>query len=107
MGVGAGYRSKPSCFTSACEGIQGQPRLPKEELRSLFIEQAKKYLDVPYAKRFCSPGTAAYDSALFLDCCGLVRRVMRDLQSEFGFTIKGWNQNYVCAVLCWLCPCCS
>lgn len=36
-----------------------------------------------------------YKSKLFLDCCGLVRRVMRDLAEDFGFIIGPWNQAYM------------
>ena len=36
-----------------------------------------------------------YKSPLFLDCCGLVRQVMRDLQGDFGFRIGPWNQSYM------------
>lgn len=32
---------------------------------------------------------------MFLDCCGLVRRVMRDLEDDFGFRIGSGNQNYM------------
>lgn len=36
-----------------------------------------------------------YNSSIFLDCCGLVRRVMRDLEKDFGFRIGGGNQAYM------------
>jgi len=36
-----------------------------------------------------------YESKIFLDCCGLVRRVMYDLAKEFGFIIGPWNQSYM------------
>ena len=36
----------------------------------------------------------AYNSELFLDCCGLVRWVLKDLKEEFGFTTGPWNQAY-------------
>ena len=36
-----------------------------------------------------------YHSSLFLDCCGLVRQVLRDLKEEFGFAIGRWNQAYM------------
>lgn len=36
-----------------------------------------------------------YKSKLFLDCCGLVRKVMRDLAEDFGFIIGPWNQAYM------------
>ena len=36
-----------------------------------------------------------YSSKLFLDCCGLIRRVMRDLEEDFGFRIGNGNQAYM------------
>ena len=36
-----------------------------------------------------------YDAPLYLDCCGLVRRVLLDLKEDFGFTIGRWNQAYM------------
>ena len=36
-----------------------------------------------------------FDAPLFLDCCGLVRRVLRDLHHDFGFRIGPWNQAYM------------
>ncbi|KAL3861129.1 hypothetical protein ACJMK2_007198, partial [Sinanodonta woodiana] len=36
-----------------------------------------------------------YNSSLFLDCCGLVRQVVRDLADDFGFQIGSWNQAYM------------
>ncbi|XP_041061666.1 uncharacterized protein LOC121287805 isoform X2 [Carcharodon carcharias] len=35
-----------------------------------------------------------YESPLLLDCCGLVRRVVRDLKDDFGFVIGPGNQAY-------------
>ncbi|CAF0834722.1 unnamed protein product [Rotaria sp. Silwood1] len=64
-------------------------------LRLKFVEQAKRYLGIPYAKKYFEPGTPEYESKLFLDCCGLVRRVMYDLSKEFGFVIGPWNQSYM------------
>jgi len=66
----------------------------KEELRKKFIETAKKYIGVPYAKRYHKPGDPLYDAPIFLDCCALVRQVVRDLREDFGFTLGRWNQNY-------------
>eukprot|EP00118_Oscarella_pearsei_P012767 m.96294 g.96294 ORF g.96294 m.96294 type:complete len:675 (+) comp36906_c0_seq2:68-2092(+) len=65
-----------------------------EKLRKKFLEQAKQYLGVPYAKKFHEPGSPDYDAPLFLDCCALVRRVLRDLKEDFGFTVGPWNQAY-------------
>lgn len=36
-----------------------------------------------------------YDAPLFLDCCGLIRKVLRDLKEEFAFDIGPWNQAYM------------
>ena len=59
------------------------------------MEHAKKYFGIPYAKKYFPEGTPEHSSPLFLDCCGLVRRVMRDLEKEFGFRIGGGNQAYM------------
>jgi len=32
---------------------------------------------------------------VFLDCCGLLRRVLRDLRHDFGFRVGPWNQSYL------------
>ncbi|XP_029433938.1 inactive polyglycylase TTLL10 isoform X3 [Rhinatrema bivittatum] len=64
------------------------------QLRRRFLEQAQSYIGVPYAKKYHEPGTPEYESPLFLDCCGLIRRVLRDLKSEFGFVIGPGNQAY-------------
>jgi len=69
----------------------------KAALRAKFIEQAKKYLGVPYARRFQSADTPV--APLYLDCCGLIRKSLWDLQSEFGFLIGRWNQAYQMDVL--------
>jgi hypothetical protein len=34
------------------------------------------------------------DQPLFLDCCALVRRCVKDLRMDFGFQLKGGNQAY-------------
>lgn len=64
-------------------------------LRQKFLNQAKKYYGYPYAKKYWPPDSPEYKSKLFLDCCGLVRRVMRDLAEDFGFIIGPWNQAYM------------
>lgn len=70
----------------------------KERLRAKFIETAKKYMGVPYAKRHLKPGDPNYDSPLFLDCCGLIRQVVFDLREDFGFTLQRWNQVRAIAI---------
>lgn len=64
----------------------------KDELRAKFIEASKKYLGVPYAERYKADDAPI--APLYLDCCGLIRQVVKDLQSEFGFVIGRWNQCY-------------
>ncbi|XP_065190184.1 uncharacterized protein LOC135821049 isoform X3 [Sycon ciliatum] len=66
-----------------------------ERLRCMFLERTKHYFGVPYAKRYQKAGTPEYDAPLFLDCCGLVRQVLRDLADEFGFAVGPWNQAYM------------
>ncbi|XP_077863250.1 uncharacterized protein LOC144346250 [Saccoglossus kowalevskii] len=63
-------------------------------LRMKFLETAKRYFGVPYARRYHEPGTPMYDAPLFLDCCALTRQVLRDLKEDFGFNIGLWNQAY-------------
>ncbi|XP_060575183.1 probable beta-tubulin polyglutamylase isoform X1 [Ruditapes philippinarum] len=64
-------------------------------LRQKFVNQAKKYFGYPYARKYWPPDSPEYKSKLFLDCCGLVRRVMRDLADDFGFILGPWNQAYM------------
>ena len=64
----------------------------KAQLRQLFIDKAKSYIGVPYAKRY-QPEDAPI-APLYLDCCGLIRQVLVDLSPEFGFTTGRWNQCY-------------
>lgn len=64
-------------------------------LRLKFVEQAKLYFGIPYKKINFPPDSPEYNSKLFLDCCGLVRRVMRDLEKDFGFRIGPGNQAYM------------
>ncbi|KAK7469560.1 hypothetical protein BaRGS_00036408, partial [Batillaria attramentaria] len=66
-----------------------------ETLRRKFLQQAKRYFGVPYARKYWAKDTPEYKSPLFLDCCGLVRQVMRDLEADFGFRIGPWNQAYM------------
>jgi len=65
-----------------------------EWLRAKFLNQALKYLGVPYAKKYHEEGSPDYDAPLYLDCCALVRRVLRDMKTELGFCIGRWNQAY-------------
>ena len=61
----------------------------KDNLRQKFIDQALSYLGVPYSKKH-----HPQDLPLYLDCCGLVRQVLKDLREEFGFVTGKWNQAY-------------
>ena len=66
----------------------------KNKLRKKFIETAKKYMGVPYGKKFHKEGSELYNAPLFLDCCALVRKAMWDLKEEFGFILGGGHQSY-------------
>eukprot|EP01041_Mallomonas_annulata_P000088 gene88-116_t len=69
----------------------------KNSLRMKFIDNAKKYLGVPYHQKYRAPDAEL--SPLYLDCCGLVRQCVRDLKEDFGFMIANWNQAYQIDVL--------
>eukprot|EP00656_Telonema_subtile_P030392 TRINITY_DN33371_c0_g1_i1.p1 TRINITY_DN33371_c0_g1~~TRINITY_DN33371_c0_g1_i1.p1 ORF type:complete len:355 (+),score=47.16 TRINITY_DN33371_c0_g1_i1:177-1241(+) len=64
----------------------------KLRLREAFVAQARTYLGTPYSKSNCRPEDVGAE--LYLDCCGLVRRVLQDLQSDFGFVVGQGNQAY-------------
>jgi hypothetical protein len=64
----------------------------KNALRNKFLEKARTYLGVPYARRFEEPSKP--EATLYLDCCALVRKCVQDLSTEFGFIIGKWNQAY-------------
>jgi hypothetical protein len=66
----------------------------RDQLRQKFIDQAFKYIGVPYSKKYYEEGDKYFDSPLFLDCCGLIRKCVNDLSEEFGFSLFGWNQQY-------------
>jgi len=66
----------------------------KKKLREKFVETAKKYIGVPYAKRYHKQGDPLFDAPLFLDCCGIVWQVCKDMQEDLGFEIDVWNQAY-------------
>eukprot|EP00238_Polyblepharides_amylifera_P006710 CAMPEP_0196594144 /NCGR_PEP_ID=MMETSP1081-20130531/77463_1 /TAXON_ID=36882 /ORGANISM="Pyramimonas amylifera, Strain CCMP720" /LENGTH=207 /DNA_ID=CAMNT_0041918321 /DNA_START=120 /DNA_END=740 /DNA_ORIENTATION=+ len=74
-------------------------------LREDFIMQALSYLGVPYGKRFHEEGYCTCEGCiesqvqlreepLFLDCCALIRRCVKDLKSDFGFQLGLGNQGY-------------
>jgi cell wall-associated NlpC family hydrolase len=84
----------PGSDTSAPPS-RAKPTMPRADLRKLFIDQAMSYLGVPYARRYFKRGSKELDSPIFLDCCGLVRRSVRDLKDLFGFKLKNFNQNYM------------
>jgi len=69
----------------------------KSALRTKFIEQSRKYFGVPYHIKY--KDAEAPEAPLYLDCCGLVRQVVRDLVDDFGFLIAKWNQAYQCDML--------
>lgn len=85
----------PRARADACEDSQESVRRRDEDqLRARFVETCKQYLGVPYARKSHEPDDPDYGSPLFLDCCGLVRRAVQDLQEDFGFRIGKWNQAY-------------
>lgn len=68
----------------------------KRDIRLKFVDTAKKYLGVPYHKKYADPSIKFPDGldGVYLDCCGLVRQSVRDMRSDFDFLIGNWNQAY-------------
>ena len=62
----------------------------KAVLRQKFISRAKYYIGTPYARKYQSEDIP--ESPLYLDCCGLIRQILHDLQKDFGFVPGKWNQ---------------
>lgn len=65
-----------------------------ERLRQRFVDTCMGYIGLPYSRKKHAPDDPDYHAPLFLDCCGLVRRAVQDLQEDFGFGIGRWNQAY-------------
>lgn len=67
----------------------------KAQLRAKLVEQAKAYFGVPYSRKYHTNNCQlAQPDQKFLDCSGLVRQVVQDLQDDFGFTLASRNQAY-------------
>lgn len=79
-----------ACRDAALSG--GRTQEYKDALRHKFVETAKRYIGVPYGIKYKKEDEPV--APLYLDCCGLVRQVVQDLQEEFGFVIGKWNQAY-------------
>ena len=75
----------------------------KELLREKWVTQLKSYLDVPYHKRYADPETVQgrkdLQKGLFLDCCGIIRQVSADLETEMGWKLGRGNQAYQYALM--------
>ncbi|KAJ1441571.1 hypothetical protein B484DRAFT_322474, partial [Ochromonadaceae sp. CCMP2298] len=79
-----------ACRSAALAG--GRTEDFKGQLRIKFVEQAKRYVGVPYGIKYKKEEDPV--APLYLDCCGLVRQCVQDLQEDFGFVIGKWNQAY-------------
>ncbi|CAD7947072.1 unnamed protein product [Amoebophrya sp. A25] len=66
----------------------------KDALRQKWIDALKKYIGVPYAKRYVEEGSDEWNKGVFLDCCALLRQASADLESEWGWKLGRWNQTY-------------
>jgi hypothetical protein len=81
---------------AGCPGGAGaRDQTFRDALRLKFVETCKQYIGIPYHARYhTDPDSEHFNAPLYLDCCGLVRRALQDLQADFGFKIGRWNQNY-------------
>ena len=64
-----------------------------QQLRQKFIDTAKSLIGIPYGKKYLI-NHPEYKGNLFLDCCGLIRHVVKLLENDFGFCLDRWNQSY-------------
>ena len=64
-----------------------------QNLRQKFISTAKSLIGIPYCKKYLIDHPE-YKGDLFLDCCGLIRHVVKLLKDDFGFCLDRWNQSY-------------
>eukprot|EP00392_Amoebophrya_sp_AT5.2_P014658 g14819.t1 len=73
-----------------------RPQAEKDALRAKWVAQLKKYLGVPYAKRYypAEDYPEDYERGDFLDCCGILRQASADLEGEWGWKLGRWNQTY-------------
>ncbi|KAL0234721.1 hypothetical protein PCE1_001757 [Barthelona sp. PCE] len=63
-----------------------------EDLRAQFLHHAHKYCGVPYSRKHHKDFHESFPG-LYLDCCGLIRRVFwKDIDA--GFNLGPWNQKY-------------
>eukprot|EP00766_Chilomastix_caulleryi_P002364 gnl/Chilomastix_caulleri/3350.p1 GENE.gnl/Chilomastix_caulleri/3350~~gnl/Chilomastix_caulleri/3350.p1 ORF type:complete len:137 (+),score=39.58 gnl/Chilomastix_caulleri/3350:63-473(+) len=65
------------------------------ELRKKFVEKALGYLGRPYQTKGHTEEELPKEAPFALDCCGLVRQILRDMKDELGFNVKGYNQAYM------------
>ncbi|KAG1662948.1 hypothetical protein FOA52_006701 [Chlamydomonas sp. UWO 241] len=77
----------------------------KQQLRQMFVELASSYLGVPYCRRAHDPGLCTCDGctesgrqlhsdATFIDCCALVRVVVRRMREQLGIRLGPLNQAF-------------
>ena len=69
--------------------------LRRQILRERFLALAHHYIGVPYAQKYWKPGSPEHESPIFLDCCGLVRKILRDMAQDLNFVVGPWNQAYL------------
>ena len=66
----------------------------KQQMRDKIIKRAEHYFGIPYSRKYHGEDSEFYNYHLYLDCCGLVRKVFSDFEKELGFKIGPWNQAY-------------
>ena len=65
----------------------------ESKMRDKFIAACRKYDGVPYHRRYWPSDSPEAERGLFLDCCGLIRQVLRDLPSPPHHTHK-----HICSI---------
>ena len=91
----AKFRQQRKCdrkLMKSCSQTGGRSDDFKDALRQKFIQQAMTYKGIPYHEKYRDENTPI--APLYLDCCGVIRQVMKDLKHDFGFIMGPWNQAY-------------
>jgi len=90
-------RRAAAARVKAADNAKKAPPRPlafRQTLRQRFVDTALAYVGTPYSSTR-NPHARTAEPPLFLDCCGLIRRVLIDLKEEFGFEVCPWNQSYL------------
>lgn len=74
---------------------KGRPPEELARLRTRFLELAHKHAGIPYCRKNHPSDSDLFNMPYELDCCALVRVVVREMEPELGIRLGPWNQAYM------------